>query len=83
MLANVYAIFICVVGVIGVGWIFWVMRNGDGERHEEDRARAFFDAHGHWPDETPEQAEAERAAIVATSAAPVPSVSQASPDGLV
>ena len=24
---------------------------GDRERDEEDRARAYFDEHGHWPDE--------------------------------
>jgi hypothetical protein len=83
MLENAYAIFICVVGVIGIGWIFWVMRHGDEERHEEDRARLFFDEHGHWPDETPEQAAAERAAIAATAGTSVPPVSQASPDGLV
>jgi hypothetical protein len=80
MLANVYAIFICVLCVAGIVWIIWVMRNGDNDRHDEDRARLFFDEHGHWPDETREEAEAERAAIAATAAAPV---SHASPDGLV
>ena len=83
MLANAYAIFICVVCVVGIGWILWVMRHGDEDRHEEDRARLFFDEHGHWPDETLEAAEAERASIAATAGAPAPPVSQASPDGLV
>jgi hypothetical protein len=83
MLANAYAIFICVVCVIGIAWIIWVMRHGDEDRHAEDRAREFFDAHGHWPDETREAAEAERASIAAAAGAPVPPVSQASPDGLV
>jgi hypothetical protein len=83
MLANAYAIFICVVCVVGIAWIIWVMRNGDEERHEEDRARLFFDEHGHWPDETPEQAAAARAAIAETAGAPVAPVSQPSPDGLV
>ena len=32
------------------------IRTGHDERHEEDEARAFFDAHGHWPDEPPEAA---------------------------
>ena len=31
-----------------------VIRSGHDERHEEDDARAFFDAHGHWPDEPAE-----------------------------
>ena len=26
---------------------------GDRRRDEEDEARAFFDEHGHWPDEPP------------------------------
>jgi hypothetical protein len=83
MLAEAYGIFICVAGVVGIAWILWVMRHGDEDRHEEDRARRFFDEHGHWPDETPEQAEAQRASIAATAGAPLPPVSQASPDGLV
>jgi hypothetical protein len=83
MLANAYAIFICVAGVAGVIWIIWVMRNGDTDRHEEDRARIFFDEHGHWPDQTREEAEAERARIAASAGAPVPPVSRPSSDGLV
>ena len=55
MLANAYAIFICVVCVVGIAWIIWVMRHGDEDRYEEDRARLFFDEHGHWPDEEPGQ----------------------------
>ena len=83
MLSNIYSIFICVVAVVGIGWILWVMRHGDEDRHEEDRAREFFDEHGQWPDQTREEAEAERASIAATAGAPLPPVSQASPDGLV
>jgi hypothetical protein len=30
-----------------------VIRTGHDERHAEDEARAYFDAHGHWPDEEP------------------------------
>ena len=85
MLANAYAIFIVVAGVVGIIWIVWVMRNGDKDRIREDDARTFFDDHGHWPDETLEEAQAERARLAAASAASagVPPVSQASSDGLV
>jgi hypothetical protein len=41
------------------GWFVrtvWA-KDRDEERFEEDDARDFFDEHGHWPDETPEQAE--------------------------
>ena len=83
MLANAYAIFICVAAVAGIAWIVWVMRNGDKDRDAEDLARVFFDEHGHWPDQTREEAEAERAAIASSAGAPVPPVSHASPDGFV
>jgi hypothetical protein len=84
MIADLYGILICVVGVLGIAWILWVMRDGDKDRHDEDDARAFFDVHGHWPDETPEQvaAEAERQRTVAAVAVHAP-VSQPSPDGFV
>jgi hypothetical protein len=82
MLANAYSIFVMVAGVVGIAWIIWLMRNGDRDRHDEDRARLFFDEHGHWPDETLEEAQAERARLAATAGAPAP-VSQPSSDGLV
>jgi hypothetical protein len=28
--------------------------SGDRDRDEEERARTYFDEHGHWPDEEPE-----------------------------
>jgi hypothetical protein len=83
MLANAYGIFICVAGVVGIAWIIYLMRNGDKDRHDEDAARLFFDVHGHWPDETLEEAEAERARIAASAGAPIPGVTSASSDGLV
>jgi hypothetical protein len=83
MLANAYAIFICVAGAAGIIWIIWLMRHGDRDRHDEDRARTFFDEHGHWPDETLEEAQAERARLAASSGAPVAPVSRPSSDGRV
>jgi len=47
-------------GIIGAGLSIWLLNvlyrigvKGDRERSEEDDARAFFDEHGHWPDEPP------------------------------
>ena len=42
------------------GWFVKTVldKNRDAERYEEDDNREFFDEHGHWPDETPAQAEA-------------------------
>ena len=35
-------------------------KDRDAERYSEDDAREFIGEHGHWPDETPEQAEERR-----------------------
>lgn len=35
--------------------------DGDAERRVEEDARSYFDAHGHWPDESPEQSPQPRA----------------------
>jgi hypothetical protein len=46
--------------IVGAGLSIWLMNllwrigfAGDRDRVEEDDARAFFDRHGHWPDEPP------------------------------
>ena len=46
--------------MIGAGLSVWLLNflyrvsvSGDRERHAEDEARAYFDRHGHWPDEQP------------------------------
>jgi hypothetical protein len=80
--SDAFAIFILVIGVVGFFFIFRALRGSD-PRLDEDYARTFFDEHGHWPDETLEQAEAERARIAASAGAPVPGVTRASSDGLV
>jgi hypothetical protein len=57
--SDAFAIFILVIGVVGFFFIFRTLRRHD-PRRDEDVARAFFDEHGHWPDQTLEEAEAER-----------------------
>ncbi len=42
-----------------------IIRTGHGERHDEDDDRAYFDEHGHWPDETPADVERRHAAALA------------------
>ena len=46
------------MGVIGAGIAVWLLSffyrvgaSGDRDRDAEDEARAYFDAHGRWPDE--------------------------------
>ena len=58
-MSDAFAILILVIGVVGFFFIFRALRKFD-PRRDEDEARAFFDEHGHWPDQTPEEAEAER-----------------------
>ena len=44
--------------LVAAGLSVWLLNllyrvgvQGDRERDEEDRARAYFDEHGHWPDD--------------------------------
>lgn len=53
-------LFTLVVFIGGILFLFYKVRHLDRYRREEEAAREFFDRHGHWPDETPEQAAAER-----------------------
>ena len=46
--------------IVGAGLAIWLLNllfrvgvTGDRERDAEDAARAYFDEHGHWPDEPP------------------------------
>jgi hypothetical protein len=47
-------------GIVGAGLSIYLLNllyrmgsSGDTERDREEAARAFFDAHGYWPDEQP------------------------------
>jgi len=51
--------------LLGAGASIWLVNflyrlsiSGDRVRDEEDRARVFFDRHGHWPDEAAPEREA-------------------------
>jgi hypothetical protein len=58
-MSDAFAITLLVIGAIGLFFILRALRGFD-PRGAEDDARAFYDEHGHWPDQTPEEAEAER-----------------------
>ncbi len=40
-------------GFASIAFLAWFAGRGHGDRDEEDAARDFYDAHGHWPDESP------------------------------
>jgi hypothetical protein len=50
---DIGAMFVGVaVAVFLLNFFFRMGVSGDVERDREDAARAYFDAHGHWPDES-------------------------------
>ena len=75
--SDAFAYLILVIGIVGFFFIFRVLRKFDPRRSEDD-ARAFYDEHGHWPDQTPEEAEVERREL-----ARVYNVSEPDEDGYV
>ena len=44
-----------VAAFVAVGWFMKFIASGAKERTDEDRARTYFDRHGHWPDEKPDE----------------------------
>jgi hypothetical protein len=38
-------------GILSLLALIWIAARGDKARDEEDAARAYFDAHGRWPDD--------------------------------
>jgi hypothetical protein len=49
---DIGAMFVgAAVAVFLLNFFFRMGVSGDVERDREDAARAYFDAHGHWPDE--------------------------------
>jgi hypothetical protein len=51
--STVWGIIGIVGAVLAIATLLWISAKGHADRHEEDAARAFFDANGHWPDEEP------------------------------
>lgn len=76
-------------GIIGAGLSIWLMNvlfrfglGNDRDRDEEDAARDFYDAHGHWPDEPAPPARPSRAPVQATPVPPAPAPRRVQRDGL-
>jgi hypothetical protein len=41
------------LAIYAINWLYRASVDGDRVRDEEEAARTYFDAHGHWPDEAP------------------------------
>jgi hypothetical protein len=39
------------LGFAAIGVLIWYASRGDPEREAEEAARAYYDAHGRWPDD--------------------------------
>jgi hypothetical protein len=53
-----------------INWLFRIGVQGEDERDAEERARAYFDSHGHWPGEGPSaDGPKSRSAATATASA--------------
>ncbi|MBI5105840.1 MAG: hypothetical protein HZB46_12830 [Solirubrobacterales bacterium] len=83
MFETIFNLVLLAIGVVVVAYVTYrYVKDGDKDRFEEDAARAFFEEHGRWPDQTPEEAEEERRRVAAAMAAPAP-VSVPRDDGSV
>jgi hypothetical protein len=51
MVVAISNIVAAVAGIGLIGALIWLAARPDRDREAEDAARAYFDAHGHWPDE--------------------------------
>jgi hypothetical protein len=40
------------LAIYAMNWLYRASVDGDRERDEEDAARGYFDANGHWPDQS-------------------------------
>jgi hypothetical protein len=43
--------FLALLGLLSIVVLIWLVSRPNTERDEEDAARAYFDAHGRWPDD--------------------------------
>lgn len=53
MLNTIWSYVTAVLGLLSIAALIWWAGRPNRMRESEDDARAFFDAHGHWPDEPP------------------------------
>ena len=53
MLQELYAAVAVVLSLAMCVVVLYFVLTGRHDRDKDEEAREFFDAHGHWPDETP------------------------------
>jgi hypothetical protein len=51
VLQQLYAVVACILSVAMCVVVVYFLISGRHDRDEDEAAREYFDAHGHWPDE--------------------------------
>ena len=54
MADTIWSIIALVGAILVIGMIAYFIASGRDDRTEDEAAREYFDAHGHWPDEKPQ-----------------------------
>jgi hypothetical protein len=57
--SDIFAYLVLAVGIVGFYYI-WKLVRGFDPKGAADENRRYYDEHGHWPDQTAEEAEDER-----------------------
>lgn len=57
--SDIFAYVILALGIVGFYYIWKLVRDFE-PRGKAEENRRYYDEHGHWPGQTPEEAEAER-----------------------
>jgi len=60
VLGEIYAVVACVLSVAMCVVVVYFLISGRHDRDDEEAAREYFDAHGHWPDEKPLSQQSNR-----------------------
>jgi hypothetical protein len=53
MADTIWSIVALVGAIVVIAGIAYFIATGRDDRDEDEAAREYFDAHGHWPDEAP------------------------------
>ena len=53
MADTIWSIIALVGAILVIGVVAYFIATGRHDRDDDEAAREYFDAHGHWPDEAP------------------------------
>ena len=53
MADTIWSIIALLGAILVIGMVAYFIATGRHDRDDDEAAREYFDAHGHWPDEAP------------------------------